>query len=244
MFSRFLLLQYLLFMNPQIGLDYDLVMENCFVFNSTSQINSVNRVCHSAVPTVSKIIRIKNYFGDTPFTWVVDATDLETINILEDNGLAFKGAFPAMVLDLNRFDLSQYDDHVSEIDLNNIQGLKTWDAIISQSFGRPAQEFLKAINLFKQKILNNFKLYLGYYYDQPVGAGMVIYHQDVVSLHLIGTLPEFRNKGLGEMITKQMLFDAKKQNYKQAILLASVLGKPLYQKVGFKEYAIYNMYGN
>lgn len=244
MLNQFLLLQYLLFMNPQIGLDFDLVTQNCFVFNSTSQVNAANRVCHNAVPKTVEIGKIKKYFMETQFTWVVDATDLESINNLEQNGLEFKGAFPAMMLDLVNFDLPKYDDHVTKIDLNNIEALKTWDLIVSQSFGRPAQELLKAINLFKQKIPNNLKLYVGYYYDQPVSAGMAIYHQDVVSLHLIGTLSEFRNKGLGELITKQMLFDAKNQNYKQAILLASVLGKPVYQKIGFKEYAIYNMYGN
>lgn len=57
-------------------------------------------------------------------------------------------------------------------------------------------------------------------------------------------LDYYRNKGLGYAISHKPLLDARNRGFKQTILLASSKGRPLYNRIGFKEYASYHFYGN
>ncbi len=64
-----------------------------------------------------------------------------------------------------------------------------------------------------------------------------------MGLHLVATLPAYRGKGLGYAVSQKPLIDAQQRGASHAILLASEMGKPVYQKIGFKEYALCNVYG-
>ena len=245
MFSH-LLLQYLLYMNPEIGLHPNLITKNCYIFNSESRIRPCNRVLHNSLPTNLEICEVKSFFGDIPFTWVVNSTDIETQKILEKNNLEYKASFPGMLINLANIYVTNYDKNIKVeiIDLSDSQ-LTEWLNIISQTFNVQKSELLKVINLFKKKVINNsLKLYLGFYNEKSVAAGMVLQHKDVISLHWICTVAEFRNKGLGSALTEKMLLDAKNIGCKQAILLSSTLGKRIYERLGFKEYGLYKIYGN
>ena len=53
---------------------------------------------------------------------------------------------------------------------------------------------------------------------------------------------ESRNKGIGKQLLNQLLAEAKKRNVYHLFLISSEMGKPLYQKMGFKENDIYMEY--
>lgn len=245
MLNYFLLLQYLLYMDPKIGLEYAFKTQNCFVFTSENMIRSCNRVCHNSTPTDSEVQECKTFFKDIPFSWVMDSKDIESIKIIERNGVQYKDTFPAMLLDLDRICPVNYNEiRVENICLDS-KAIECWLTIVSQAFKLPMNELLNFINLFKTKVTPNVLwLYLGYYKEKAVAASMMIRHQDIVSIHWVGTMPEFRKKGLGFAITHKGLLDAKARGIKQAILLSSNLGKPVYERLGFKEYALYKVYGN
>jgi len=59
----------------------------------------------------------------------------------------------------------------------------------------------------------------------------------------LGTIPAYRKRGLGFAVSRHALVEAKKNGYKTALLFASVMGKPLYEKIGFREYALYKFFG-
>lgn len=85
-------------------------------------------------------------------------------------------------------------------------------------------------------------LYIGYFQGIPAAVGMALNRGDIATLHWIGTLPEYRKKGLGTAITIKALHDLQDAGCSHALLLASALGKPLYERMGFKQYALYHMY--
>lgn len=240
-----LLLQCLLYMNPNIGLNWDLITQNCLVFKSGSTIRSSNRVCHTAIPTDNEVAEIKSFFGDTQFTWVIDSRDHESIVVLQRNNLNHKASFPAMSLNLDVLEVKSSADDImiEEIDLHN-SDIDAWITIVAESFNNPKDELLKVVNTLEQRIPHALKLYLGFYQGKAAGAGMIILHHDMVSMHWIGTSPEFRHKGLGSALTMHVLHDVKKLGSKQAILLSSALGRSIYECIGFKEYALYHVYGN
>ena len=88
------------------------------------------------------------------------------------------------------------------------------------------------------------RLYVAYYNGRAAAASMALHHGKIIAMHWIATIPEFRNKGLGFAVTHKPLVDSKANGIEQAVLLASAMGKPVYERIGFKQYAVYNVYAN
>jgi hypothetical protein len=231
-------------MNPEIGLPTDHKTEHCLVFNSGSLIRSCNRVCNESVPTDFEVTEIKSHFGTLPFTWAVDTTDNQTIAVLKHNNLHAVGSFPAMILDLRDIEPVDYGNEIAikEITPESNERLK-WIEIVSTSFNVSPSELTRLLDLFIAKLSPSaLRLYVAYYNGQAAAASMALQHGQIIALHWIATIPEFRNKGLGFAVTHKPLVDSKANGDEQALLLASVMGKPVYDRIGFEQYAVYTMY--
>lgn len=231
-------------MNPHNGLFFDLKTENCFAFKSDVSILSCNRVCNTIPPSKTEIGTIKEFFKNVPFTWVINKSDTITKDILEENGFHHKASFPALSLNLNALHSDSFANEliVKQINLQDQLDINTWISISSEVFSVSQVELIKMVEIFKQRIPAFLKLYVAYYNTSAVAAGMMILHESTATLHWIGTLPKFRNKGLGSAVTYQALLDALNYGCKRAILMATVLGRPLYENLGFTEYAAYDIY--
>ncbi|BDD05595.1 GNAT family N-acetyltransferase [Aureibacter tunicatorum] len=59
---------------------------------------------------------------------------------------------------------------------------------------------------------------------------------DNAELHMIGTVPEGRGKGIGKSMTEYLLLEAKANNAKSCVLHASAMGARIYTKLGFQAY--------
>jgi N-acetylglutamate synthase-like GNAT family acetyltransferase len=70
--------------------------------------------------------------------------------------------------------------------------------------------------------------------QQPIAIGASIQHQDTAWLACIITHPDHRSKGLGYQITKRLLESIDNQQFKTVYLIATELGFPVYQKLGFE----------
>lgn len=88
----------------------------------------------------------------------------------------------------------------------------------------------------------NLVFYLGCWDSVPVATGMFVRGSGSVGIHRIGTLPEFRKRGIGTAVTYLPLHEFKKQGINQALLLASSSGYSLYEKMGFKKLLTYDVY--
>lgn len=85
------------------------------------------------------------------------------------------------------------------------------------------------------------KLQLGH---EMVGIGTTICHENSAWLACIIVHPEHRRKGFGQMITQQLLDSLDKNKYQTIYLVATDLGFPVYQKLGFIEEKKYLHYKN
>lgn len=240
-------LPYLLFMNPLIGLNYDYETQHCKAFHSSSVIRPCNRVYNKEVPTDAEIENIKAFFGDTAFSWAVNETDTRSSAILEKHNLSYKVTAPLMIKILGDITKEEQNPDITVARLNsyNHDTLAEWVHIMSRAFGADNRECSKIVNTFIQRTMpGTMTLYLGYYQGFPTAIGMMLHHNTVAALHWIGTLPEYRRKGLARAITHEMFIDSQQSGCTKAILLSSDMGKALYESLEFTRYATYRMYGN
>lgn len=96
---------------------------------------------------------------------------------------------------------------------------------------------------FWADIIPTFRWYLTLDFSYPVkailhgevvGCGVALVNEDSVWLANIIVAKEFRNKGIGALITEHLIQYAL-QHRQNVLLIATRLGKPVYEKLGFKE---------
>jgi ribosomal protein S18 acetylase RimI-like enzyme len=242
--QAYLFLSYLLFMDLGNGFTYDYAANGCYALKMSNQLSLGNKVMNVTLPSSEDIAKIMHYFADAPYCWVVDAFDVNTAEILQEHGFSPVWVGSGMVFDL-----------AIHTDTDNVDGLVIKEAttdeertlfvnLVTESFQYAEDEKMEELfhYLVTHVASGALHCYVGLYQNRPVAVGIAIYHADAVSLHKIGTLPAYRNKGIGSAVTHHMLHNAAKRGCTQAILCASPEGKTLYERIGFKQFATYNFY--
>lgn len=77
--------------------------------------------------------------------------------------------------------------------------------------------------------------WLGWYDGQPVASAATVVHAGVIGVYNVATLPEFREKGIGEAIMRHAIQAAKeKSGLERTILQATRQGLHLYERMGYR----------
>ncbi|PXY02407.1 hypothetical protein DF185_07090 [Marinifilum breve] len=83
----------------------------------------------------------------------------------------------------------------------------------------------------------NIRLFIFQENNESLGCGIVFFDSNNnAGLHMIGTLPKGRGKGIGKKMTEYLLIEAKENKSKFCVLHASKMGEPIYTKLGFQKY--------
>lgn len=86
-------------------------------------------------------------------------------------------------------------------------------------------------------------IYVGYETDRPVCTAVVLVQEDVLYLALVATDENARNRGYGEAIVRHALQKAhERTDLTKAALHASMLGEPIYTRIGFRSVADFRWY--
>ena len=239
-----LLLPLLLYMDFGGNPVYNFKTENCFIVRSNCAFVRFNRVYHHNEFSDAEVEAIKTYFNKIPFSWIIDVNDQKAADILNNHGFVkYPDPFSGMVANISPIVDTAYGLGITVKEINQKEDIDMLIDIIARSNpGYEKSEWQKAIYDLLAKGTPHIKLYIGFYADQPCAASIIIYHKDMVTLHMISTLPEYRCKGLGCAVTHKALFDAACNGATTALLLASSMALSLYQKMGFKEHARYYIY--
>src|SRR6185437_14188400 len=81
--------------------------------------------------------------------------------------------------------------------------------------------------------------FIGYEGDQPSSCAMACIGEHEVGIYAVATLPDRRGKGLGDALTRAALAAAP---HLPAVLEASELGQPIYQRMGFQVVSEYTLW--
>lgn len=242
--TSLLLLHYLLFMDLGSGLVFDHVTERTYSFKSDSLIPACNRVCSKEQLLESDVDDMRAHFGSIPFTWLVDEQESSTIELLKRKGFTNRITLSAMNFNLYELKLLHCNTPVKVHEVMTDEELAQWITITSRIYSYIPNDLKQFIDhIYQQAAPGSVHLYIAWHEDIPYASAMAIYHDDVVTLHYVGTLPECRKKKIGSYITHYAIEQARDGGCMQAVLLSSPMGKTMYERLGFKSYATYYVYG-
>jgi ribosomal protein S18 acetylase RimI-like enzyme len=119
--------------------------------------------------------------------------------------------------------------------------LATWSRVMSAGYSIPealARSFTAPVSAG----LLDYELYLGYAGRVAVATSGLVFNNGVAGVYLVSTLPEHRRHGYGEQMTLQAMHRGYQRGALLASLQSSVMGQPIYRRMGFREAGSYRTY--
>jgi ribosomal protein S18 acetylase RimI-like enzyme len=164
---------------------------------------------------------------------------------LEARGFQPGGQVPGMAIDLSTVTAEELPPGLTISAVRDEADARHVARLLCQCFGMPSwlQESWERIVLIEG--VNDdatFQSYLGWVDGEPVAVSGVAYMAGVAGLYNIGTLAEFRGRGIGRAITLAPIVDARARGYRIGILHASDMGFPVYRNLGFETYCEIQLY--
>lgn len=150
----------------------------------------------------------------------------------------FEKDAPAMAADIDT--LNWENPRPSDLQMKpvmNDQQLLQWKQVFLDAFSIPefaGQAWVDATRAARVG-QTPWQLLLGTLHDQPVCCGLLYCGAGVAGLIGLGTLPEYRRKGIGSAMQLERLRIARELGYRYAVLFASEMGYSPYLKLGFKD---------
>jgi len=104
------------------------------------------------------------------------------------------------------------------------------------------QEFQRAMAA-RARAMDGVSLHLGMAGGKPVARSMALVRGDLVAIHNVYVPPSERRKGYGEALTAAAIEAGRRAGATSACLEATVLGYPVYERMGFRKVDDYVVVG-
>ena len=101
-----------------------------------------------------------------------------------------------------------------------------------------------AAQFFSERLLDviDAELYVGYVDGQPVASSALIATHRVAGVYNVGCAPAYRRRGFGEAMTWHAVGRGAEMGCVVASLQASEMGRPIYERMGFRVVAQYRTF--
>lgn len=201
----------------------------------TSNLSFCNRALIKTIPQATELNALQNFMGNRPYTlWIPSDSDVES-EIKKNTFFMYSTSFPIMALAMASLMEHTSNDCIVVRQVHTAEELDLWINIVTNVYNIQNQEFRSYI-MYLESISRKDRItyWIGYWKGQPVAGSMFIMENSVVGVHWVATLPDFRNQGIGFAVTYNPLVHLKKRGAEQAVLFSSTMGKPVYEKMGFK----------
>jgi ribosomal protein S18 acetylase RimI-like enzyme len=156
------------------------------------------------------------------------------------HGLQRQGGIPCLAIalpvearDAGELRIARVDDEATLADHVRVvdEGFD-WDA---RDLGRVFRR-----GLFEQP---RWRGYVGYVDGEPAGSSqLVVNDSGWAGIYYVATVEKMRRRGVGEAMTRHALVEASGLGCQGASLQASPMGRPVYERMGFKVVAEYRTY--
>ncbi len=208
---------------------------------------------HELEPRVDTII---DYFQQrkVPFSWWVGPTSRpDTLEeVLSSRGM-IQAPFdtPGMAIDLRALNKQLFEKAIqrSNTVVQRVQTkteLKEWVGVTGKIFGLLPKTVEAFYEMHAPHIGRRAKGdvvdYIAFIEGEPVGVSYLAYSAGVVGLYSVGTLSDYRGKGIGTAVSLAPLLEAKQQGYEIGTLQSTQLAVNVYTRMGFKTHCQFKTY--
>ena len=155
----------------------------------------------------------------------------------EAEGLSLVFTQTGMVLDLETASDRPTEGDLEVLAVNAPHEAALWSRCASEAFGYSVDPVVVQSALSIPEIT----FYLGTLSEEVVGTGLLCTHQGVAGLHMAGTRPPYRRKGVARQMMHHLIREARARGFGHGTLQASAMGEPLYIQLGFsKQFTLHN----
>lgn len=169
-----------------------------------------------------------------------DQESSEPASILKNHGFSPMGKSAAMALELTKIDtLHSPESELKIVPVKSNRELEYYLRILRHSYHLSQYAMDMLYGIFVRQDLKDdsvFYHYIGLLKGKPVGCASLFLAAGAAGIYYVGTLPDYRGRGIGKSMTTHCLKKAQEMNFRFAVLRASELGEPIYRKLGFQEY--------
>lgn len=216
-------------------------------YNRVLYADWVNREIQDQKVEINRLL--EQYDGDgDPLMWIIGPSTKPSDmgQTLREMGFGHFQNWTGMAMSLAdcSFKRSNRDDFQFK-QVTSAVDLKSWVDVYIDGYQRPAAGKEAIFTRFEQiikKLPDEYKLYLGFYKDEPAVVGTLFLDGDIAGLYCIATAPGMRRKGLANVYLQNLLDEACRQGASHCILHATEAGKPTYEKLGFQSYSKFQVY--
>jgi GNAT superfamily N-acetyltransferase len=184
--------------------------------------------------------RVREYFTarKLPYQLAVRSSRDEPVKALEALGWEPRAEpLPAMSLRLPA-DVAIAPESLVVEEVKTKEGLAAFRETAFRAFGYPVQVAPRFMN---ERLLAapNARLFAGRVGGEVVATSMLVTSGDVAGIYWVATLEAARGKGYGEALTWKAVAEGQAAGCRIASLQASLMGQPVYARMGFAEPFVY-----
>lgn len=203
----------------------------------------------SADGVEDRIDAVQARFADraTPFRWYVadDSRPADLGARLKARGFHRAGTGVPMVLDLEALPASlPVPDGVHVTRVRTRQDQACFAAVLAPVFTPDldpppfaALEAALPLGLYDAK-----PRYLATVDGVPAATSVLVEADGVAGIHAVATVPAFRGRGVGTLVTLLPLLEARARGHRLGVLQASAMGEPVYRRIGFEAIGMQHIY--
>jgi GNAT superfamily N-acetyltransferase len=224
------------------------------LFSTGSQGRFMNGVIRARLTTDSMEERVQNaqtFFKKRklPWTWFVDpmTTPRQLGSCLVNKGFVPDWEIPCMAINLGKVSRKPLPEGLRILQVEDLESLRTCVNTFDKACitpENPESEPLWCDVYMSFGIGPTKQWFLGLLNDKPVATSLLFLHEGLATVWIVGTLKKARGRGIGTAMTREALVLAKKLGYGFAVIQASKMGRPVYEKMGFKEYCRIKTYNS
>lgn len=144
---------------------------------------------------------------------------------------------PGMFADLGQVPDPRTPDGV-EIRSAAGDGLTDYLSVLHRGFGIPLEFEPEMRGAFEGMAAERLVNLTAYADDEPVGCGTLWIDGETGGIYNIATLESARGRGIGYAVTASLMAAARERGCTRAILHASEMGRPVYDRLGFEEVCV------
>ncbi len=122
------------------------------------------------------------------------------------------------------------------------QTQKDYAQVIGKAFNK-TQHVVK--NMYSNPQITkaeNVKAYVVYHEYKPVAGTTIVLSGKTAGIYFLGTIEEARGKGLGSFLTAYSTNVGFEMGAESVVLQASLVGEPIYKKLGYETFTHYRWY--